>query len=235
MKEQGNRRRKIIGLALTAAIVSGLIFAAAAQAVSWLNEREEAKASLAISDFEITGVAFFSAETDEAALAAELADLTATSSGTLNSLQDVNLTDEAADNYIGKLRFGVKYSGISPALIRVRILEQWIDVETEEVLSAEFTPYLTASGWIDHRTEDYCYYSKGTVPAAAAVTGGSISEALAVRKENLILIKGVDTAAMSGGIGGNLREDVRLKLVFEVQGAQPNRFRELFELENYPQ
>ncbi len=235
MKEQGNRRRKTIGLALTAAVVSGLIFAGAVQAVSWLNEREEAKASLAVSDFEITGVAFFSTETDETALAAELSGMTETSASTLNGLQNVNLTNEAADNYLGKLRFGVKYEGISPALIRVRVLEQWIDVETEEVLSAEFTPYLTASGWIDHRTEDYCYYSKGVLPSETTVTGSSISESLTVRNENLLLIKGVDLPAMSGGIGGTLRDDVRLKIVFEVQGAQPNRFRELFGLERYPQ
>ena len=91
-------------------------------------------------------------------------------------------------NYIGNMKYVVRYQGISPAYLRVRVLEQWTDTSTNEIMSASYLNYslsdivgavdpgtgaveypAAGSGkegdplaemgqWIDNRSVDYCYY-----------------------------------------------------------------------------
>lgn len=92
--------------------------------VAWLTKEQTAdQIYTALSDFDVDGVLTFGKET-----------YTGTS-----ILVPIGLS--AGDNYIGDMKYSVTYRGISPAAIRVRILEQWIDIATGDLVSANYLNY----------------------------------------------------------------------------------------------
>ncbi len=168
----GKDRRCLWALALL--LCAGL--AAVSGTYAWLSKEQPADGIYTtLSDFEVEGVLTFS---DTAYEGTEV-------------LIPVSF-EPTAPNYIGGLKYVVRYTGASPAYIRVRMLEQWIDTSANEIMPVNYLPYaisqeavsivpstdstapsipaasgedgvLAQSGtWVDHRAKDYCYYY--TVP-----------------------------------------------------------------------
>lgn len=99
--------------------------------LAWLSKSQTADtAYTSLSDFEVSGTLSFK-------------DGTAYSGSTI--LAPVSFRD-GDENYIGDMKYVITYTGSSPAYIRVRILEQWTDSATNEILAAGFLNYKLANG-----------------------------------------------------------------------------------------
>lgn len=223
--------------------------------LAWMKTNEESNALyVALSDFEVEGKLFFGG--------------TAYDHGN-TILADVSLLP-GAPNYIGDMKFQVEYTGVSPAYIRVRILEQWLDSSTDEVLSSNYLPYylagtatnLLVSGdtvlaggtaaatealanngvWIDERPQDFCYYYSVPVrphTLGATYQGSDGDRTLTDVQDGAVLLTLLDQTA-PGASNAELLQGVDpdrmlLSLRFEVEAVQPNRFREFFGRETYPE
>lgn len=168
MKIKRPRRR----LLLAAAGLFAALLLTVTGTYAWLNREQEVdEVYTALSDFEVEGILSFGGEVY-----------------TGNSVMVPVSFLAGNDSYIGKLKYSVRYRGISPACLRVRVLEQWVDSGTNEVLSASYLNYALSdivselkpdgtpvqypavgSGgeieplakmgkWVDNRAADYCYY-----------------------------------------------------------------------------
>ncbi|MEG0764628.1 MAG: hypothetical protein RR403_01165 [Pseudoflavonifractor sp.] len=160
-------RKKLI-LAAVSLLLAGAL--ATAASFAWLGKSQEASGIYTVlSDFEVAGKLSFG---DKEYAGKDV-------------LVPVSFTP-ADDNYIGKMKYSITYTGASPAYLRVRILEQWLNPKTNEILSAGYLNYnitgiaasalpapkpstLPAAGtgtqvlaetgtWVDYRAKDYCYY-----------------------------------------------------------------------------
>lgn len=179
------------------------------QTRAWLFPVEEAKNAVKISDFKISGKAYFG-ETEA------------------TTLENISLSNPDAPTYLGNLKYVVEYSGISPAMVRIRILEQWVDKNSDVIKDAEFTQYQisTASGiWYDNRKNDYCYYYMG----AEGLENGLLTGTNQGETKELVLFDGVDMANIQSTDG-----NTEFKLIIQVEAVQPNRFREFFDIEKLP-
>lgn len=94
---------------------------------AWLSKEQEANdAYTALSDFELEGKLTFSDKAPVYSGDSLLIPVSLVSGGT---------------NDISTMKYVVRYSGVSPAYIRVRILEQWLDTSTNEIISSSFLKY----------------------------------------------------------------------------------------------
>lgn len=181
----------------------------------WLNAKEEAVSDVAVSDFKVDGQAYFG-------------------STAADDLGNIKISSESDARYLGKLKYKVSYEGISPAYIRVRILEQWVDNKTDTILDAPFTDYqLQGDQWYDNRANDYCYYLKEpagpTVVTSSALTTSGSPIGISTEKREIVLFDGVD---MSGVQGSD--SSTKLTLIIQVEAVQPNRYREFWNMEHLP-
>lgn len=220
-----------LALFLAAALL--FLSVAAPQTLSWLNPQETAVLDLSISDFTVKGSASFqgaggSAGAGGAGGWAAAADLSG-----------INLTDPNSARYLGKLSFRVKYTGISPAYLRVRILEQWVDKSTDTIKDVPFTDYrlsgdsLAEGKWFDNRANDFCYYYKEPIgPGMMTALAGSGSDPAAFRPApqtvDIPFFDGVDMT------GIHADPNTELTLIIEVQAVQPNRYREFWGIDRLP-
>lgn len=252
MKTGQNTRKKdrkkvtifILCMVLIAALLSAATF-------SWLQRVTKFDNKVVISDFSIEGMVYFekSAGADNTY---ELSELVKKKPYTVTEGQTmipVNLVDKSADNYIGNLRFVVKYTGTSPAYVRVQLLEQWTenDVFIESPIpqytvpqkneniflysrenTLVFPSYRSVSdqpqggtGWYDNRKTDFCFYYDA--PVYPYAPGGSVY---------MMLINGMTAENVSAL--GNIREGVSLQMMVKLQAVQPNRYREFFNLQKLP-
>lgn len=139
---------------------------------AWLNREQDVdEVYTVLSDFDVQGILSFGGQVyeDNAVMV------------------PVSFRPEDA-NYIGKMKYVIRYQGGSPAYLRVRVLEQWIDRSNDEIMSASYLNYALSdlvgvvkpetgaveypaagSGkegdalaemgqWVDNRSIDYCYY-----------------------------------------------------------------------------
>ncbi|WP_130861033.1 hypothetical protein [Bacilliculturomica massiliensis] len=201
-----------------------LMIAAAAAAVGllgsgtlgWLNPQEEAVSDVAVSDFHIAGQAYFGQTAAD-------------------DLSGIKISTASSNRYLGDLKYVVNYEGISPALVRVRILEQWVDRKTDSILDAPFTSYrIQGDGWYDNRANDYCYYYKtpvgpSLVTSAAVTVSGSAAVGVKAQKQQLVLFDGVDMDSVQGSDA-----NTEFTLIIQVEAVQPNRYRQFWNMEHLP-
>lgn len=227
--------------------------------LAWMKTNETNNSLyVALSDFEVEGKLLFGDQVYDQGS---------------SILVDVNLTDPSHDQYIGKLKFQVAYTGVSPAYVRVRVLEQWLDITNQEILSSNYLPYhvtgaafnvladggqtVLAGGsgqgavspladpgeWIDERAQDFCYYY--SVPVRPRKLAAGLDEnnpqepILQEIKDGAILLTLMDQTAGDADNAKLLQsvdtDHTQLSLRFEVEAVQPNRFREFFGREIYPE
>lgn len=126
--------RKKLLFTLCALLLSAALLAGGT--LAWLSKSQSADGTYtALSDFEVEGILSFSADADGK-------DVAYNGERVLVSVS----FDPNSPNYICNMKYAVRYTGISPALIRVRVLEQWIDVNSNEVLSMGFLKYTVKNG-----------------------------------------------------------------------------------------
>lgn len=217
---------------------------------SWLQRTIGFQNQAVISDFGVEGLVYFEAAdtADNTMPLAELIKKTPYAAAG-ETMIPVNLVDKNAANYIGNLRFVVKYTGTSPAYIRMQMLEQWTesDVFIESLIppynvpadndgiflySGErqllFPSYKSAgeqpqsgTGWYDNRQRDFCYYYNAPVYPYEA--GGTVY---------MLLLNGLSDENVQSL--GNIREGVTMRLMLKLQAVQPNRYREFFGIDKLP-
>lgn len=214
--------------------------------VAWLLKQQTADtAYTALSDFEVTGVLSFGTSVYEGS----------------SILVPINLIDESSPTYIGKMKYTVRYSGISPAYIRVRILEQWTDVSTNEVLPSGFLKYKVAE---DGNPIAVISDAKAkTIPAAGPSTGTAglaemgkwvdnrpsdyafyynvpVQPKLLTLSDGKVIGDGTVELTLIDQHGSiDLIADVdptlaQMGLVIEVEAVQPNRYREFWGISALP-
>lgn len=209
-----NRVRMSIVTIAVISLIAVLLFFAANQTRAWLWPVEEAENSVGVSDFKVKGTAYFGNR--------EVTDL-----------DNISISDTTSEKYLGDLKYVVTYEGISPAYVRVRILEQWVDKSSDTIRDAAFTDYkVSGSGiWYDNRKQDYCYYyqaNSGMLQADLNVLTGDIADITAGKKE-IVVFDGVDMTDITAS-----DVNTQLKLIIQVEAVQPNRFREFFEIQKLP-
>lgn len=211
--------------------------------MAWLSKSQTADTAFTtLSDFEVTGVLSFKGGTPYEG----------------NSILVPISFLPGSDNYIGNLKYKVRYTGASPAYIRVRVLEQWTDSGANEILPASFLKYTIAES---APTSPGFPTGTPTIPAAGP---GASTDALATTgkwfdnrqvdycyyynvpvqprqlndKESTIgdgiveltLIDQKDGSLIQG-IDPNTTD---MGLVIEVEAVQPNRYREFWGLSALP-
>lgn len=215
--------------------------------LAWLSKEQAAEGIFAgLSDFEVQGVLTFNGK--------EYAGN--------RVLVPVSLTPDGA-LYIGDMRYSVHYTGLSPAYLRVRILEQWVDPLTNDIVSSGYLHYnstgtavnlldrtapsrkVIGSGrdalaeegtWIDNRKSDYCYYYSVPIqPKNVAVTenGDKTVAALGDGMIEIGLLDQTVTGVTEKMLAG-LDTAAELSLLIEVEAVQPNRIREFWGIDRLP-
>lgn len=117
-------RKKLLLAAVCVLLAVGLLVSGT---LAWLSKSRPANGTFTVlSDFEVSGALTFGGS--EVAYQGD------------SILAYVSFSPDAP-NYIGKLKYTVQYTGASPALIRVRLLEQWTDLSFNEILPMSFLDY----------------------------------------------------------------------------------------------
>ncbi|MEG1583638.1 MAG: hypothetical protein RR361_01135, partial [Anaerovorax sp.] len=175
------------------------------------------KSAVGVSDFKVKGTAYFG---DTAA----------------SDLNNISISDPKGGRYLGDLKYVVTYEGISPAYVRVRILEQWIDKNSDTIKDTAFTDYtcgkkaISGGGiWYDNRKQDYCYYYQANKGMFQPDISASSEGAITSTKKEVVLFDGVDMTNITAS-----DENTELKLIIQVEAVQPNRFREFFKMDKMP-
>lgn len=233
------KRKKLYWAVLSAVLALALCVSGT---FAWLSkEQKTSDAYTALSDFEVEGTLSFGG--------------TAYTGSTILVPVSFSSTDA---NYIGKMKYTVRYSGVSPAYIRVRILEQWLDVSNNEIMPASYLDYavstdvkpenpadsstVPAAGsgkdaladdtgvWVDHRSADYCYYYSVPVQPKLLTTP---SDGGAVQLgDGTVVLTLFDQKGMD--LTGIEPGNTQLSLLLEVEAVQPNRFREFWHIDVIP-
>lgn len=132
-----NKKFRLIAVFLvTVFIVGGF-------SLAWFYFRQSQQINLSVSNFQATPVCYFEGKESQQ----------------LKGLIELS-TNPEAENYIGKFRVDVNYSGDGAGYLRVRMVHQFTNGEAGAAVQhpAEL-PYLYDSTlWMDNRSEDYCYY-----------------------------------------------------------------------------
>lgn len=213
---------------------------------AWLTRDTSSTNRAAISDFELESHICFVKGSGQENTADMQSIISAQPAGNGGALVEVNLTDSTAYNYIGNLRVAVRWKGVSPSYLRVRILEQW--TEDDEFIPAGFTPYTIAqpdgllyyeekgletapvltgeSGWLDNRKQDFCYYY------TSPVYPPFVEEEKFQGDLWLLLINGISEENIHKMT--NRRDTVKMNLIIQADAVQPNRFREFWKIDALP-
>lgn len=142
---------------------------------------------------------------------------------------NVNVTNAAAENYIGKLRVTANYKGKGSAYLRVKVLQQW--EKGGEILQADSfipfgiaTPYGASdsgdqSKWFYNRKNDFCFYY-----ATVLKLDNNSFQALP------LIISGFDGDKMKAisPSGANL------SLAFTLEAVQVDRYPQFWHMETLP-
>ena len=152
-----HRKRLIVAVSCLLMTVAML----ASGTVAWLLKSQKADtAYTSLSDFEVSGTLSFQK------------DIAYSGSTIL-----VPISFQAGtDNYIGDMKYVITYTGSSPAYIRVRVLEQWTDSATNEILAAGFLKYELSSSAEPVEPSEGAAPTASPIPAAGS---GASSDALA--------------------------------------------------------
>lgn len=228
--KQKNQSEKKLRVTAVFLIVSALIALSATIAVSIAALRigtTQRTHDITVSNFFAEGeVGFFDGSKIQAA------------QKNASGLIAVNLSNPDATNYLGKLRVNVKFRGRSPAYIRVRVFEQWMDTTTDVIQAGSSnTPYLhdpsapkyiltnneDADAWYDNRAIDLYYYYAKAFTAATSTTSGD--EFVVIP-----LIIGVD----SNFLDGQLRSPNSLSISVVIEAVQPNRYKAFWNIGRLP-
>jgi hypothetical protein len=145
---------------------------------------------------------------------------------------NVDLTNDTAENYIGKLRVDAYYKGRGSAYVRLKAIQQWQD-SGGKILQADAsipygiaTPYLSTdtgnqAKWYDNRVDDFCFYyatplkaNNNTFTAIPIITSGFDS---------------VRMAAISPTGAGTT-----LKVAFTFEAVQVNRYPQFWGMQRLP-
>ncbi len=233
-------RKKLIVTAACLLLSAGLLVTGT---LAWLTKSRSTDGTFTVlSDFEVTGTLSFG---------------NGTAYNGSSILVPISFNPESS-NYIGNMKYVVHYTGASPALIRVRVLEQWTGVDTNEVLSVPFLQYhvsgaveaatppsdsstipvagpdqgaLAENGvWIDYRAVDYCYYY--SVPVQPKQLPNSGSDGATVVGGSTVALTLIDQA---GGSPLSADSSTEMGLIIEVEAVQPNRYREFWGMDVLPQ
>lgn len=216
--------------------------------VAWLSKSQSADTAFtSLSDFEVTGILSFKEN--------------GTPYEGTSVLVPVSFIP-TADNYIGNLKYTVRYTGSSPAYIRVRVLEQWTDSSSDDILPASFLEYeiaptgapkaigfpsgtatIPAAGpsaehlaelgdWVDNRKVDYCYYYN--VPVQPKQLEAKGEGTATVIGDGIVELTLIDQDDNSDLIAGIDPSTTEMGLVIEVEAVQPNRYREFWGISALP-
>lgn len=153
----------------------------------------------------------------------------------------VNITDDTASNYIGKLNVDAYYKGQGSAYMRLKMVQQW-ECDGKILQANTALPYYinalysnTDSGdqnkWFDNRQDDMClYYAariKGTDNTSyikKSIILSSVDNAAVFNEAKFNAIKPVSTSG----------SDVTLKLAFQLQVVQINRYPQFWGIDTLP-
>ncbi|MEG1719970.1 MAG: hypothetical protein RR306_06555 [Clostridia bacterium] len=144
----------------------------------------------------------------------------------------VNTFDTTAPNFVGNLRFDVKQKGLSPCYLRVRLLEQWVDDKTEDIMPGDNIPYdynTTTSTekhkWYDNKRNDLCFYYYGSGDGKLNTYDNKTDSTKP--QEVIPFLKG--TGSYLGVDSGT-----SLYITFKVETVQPNRLAAFWYIEKLP-
>lgn len=182
------------------------------------NNMVEYNKAAGVSNFDVDGDAFF--ENDD---------------GNDTSIQYMeggyiicNYTDPTARNYIGKLRFSVKYRGFSPANIRVRLVEQFTNT-SGKIVAINLIKFKCAQNWYDNRANDLYFYSDKLF---SSIDTGTLTRDGRPKYLNIPVITGIEFPQghenSMAAIDEILGEDttMKMKVSIYVEAVQPNRTEE---------
>ena len=213
-------KKKTIGKApvvLIIAVVTVVVLIGATTAYIILEERHEFSRFFNISNFSATADIYF----DNNGSRTEVSGYT-NADGTIS----LELADDTQANYIGNLRFDVKYKGRGTALIRVKSVHQFMRDGKVVPMNSQ-VPYTISdlytsqdSGnqlkWQDNRANDYCLY------LAAPVYGANNSTVYTVN-----VISGINS-------GFSVPSGTTLNAAFELQAVQVNRYKQFWGIDTLP-
>lgn len=216
--------------------------------MAWLSKSQTADTAFtSLSDFEVTGILSFQQD--------------GTPHEGTSILVSVSFSP-TADNYIGNLKYKVRYTGSSPAYIRVRVLEQWTDSSSDDILPASFLTYqiapegspkalvlpgstatIPAAGpsaenmavigdWVDNRKVDYCYYYN--VPVQPKKLDATGEGTATIIGDGAVELTLIDQKGNGDLIAGIDPNTTEMGLVIEVEAVQPNRYREFWGINALP-
>jgi|GEM_PF-599359 len=214
-------KKKTIGKApviLIIAVVTVVMLIGATTAWIVLQDEHRFSRLFNISNFSATADIYF----DNNGSRTEIAGAYKNSDGTIN----IELVDSTQPNYIGKLRFDVKYKGKGTALVRIKSVHQFMRNGNVVPMNAQ-VPYTISSAytsqdsgnalkWYDNRANDYCLY------LAAPVYGADNSTVYTMN-----VISGINSGySVPGG--------TTLTAAFELQAVQVNRFKQFWGIDTLP-
>ncbi len=215
--------------------------------MAWLSKSQKAEGTFTVlSDFEVEGILSFQ-------------------DGVTYTGQSILVPvsfNPLADNYIGNMKYVVRYTGASPAYVRVRLLEQWTDRSSNEVLPASFLSYAVTESGLPAAA------APAPDPSIPAAGGGAAGDALTgvghwvdnraadycyyyslALQPKMLAAAGTGTALTVGDgsvelvlidqRGVSPAPDVdplatQMGLILEVEAVQPNRYREFWGIRSLP-
>ncbi len=203
------------GMKLNLILILLLLLALLAAVFAWLYRDKGQQPYTGVSNFNLTGDVYFETAGGKRVEGAQHLE---------DGLLQVDVSNPAADNYLGNLRVDVTYKGYSPAYIRVRMIEQWIDEQTDTLQPVQYIPYLVGEGqnWFDNRQEDLCFYYQQMVSAS--------QDKNVEQQKTLRLIEGVEEGFLSSIQDGA----ASLYLTITVDGVQPNRYQQFWNISKLP-
>lgn len=239
-------RRKTVLLAAVCLLLAAAMLTPGT--VAWLSKSQTADTAFtSLSDFEVTGILSFQQD--------------GTPYEGSSILVPVSFSP-TAENYIGNLKYRVRYTGSSPAYIRVRVLEQWTDSSSDDILPASFLTYkiapegspkalvlpgststIPAAGpsaenlavigdWVDNRKVDYCYYY--SVPVQPKKLDAKGEGTSTIIGDGAVELTLIDQKGNGDLIAGIDPNTTEMGLVIEVEAVQPNRYREFWGMNSLP-
>ncbi|MCR4614773.1 MAG: hypothetical protein K5756_01300 [Clostridiales bacterium] len=214
-------KKKTIGKApvvLIIAVVTVVVLIGATTAYIILEERHEFSRFFNISNFSASADVYF----DYGGSRREVSSYTDDVDGTIR----LELADNTQVNYIGNLRFDVKYRGRGTALIRVKSVHQFMrdgkvvpmNSQVPYTISSLYTSQDSGNAlkWQDNRANDYCLY------LAAPVYGA---------RNDTIYTLNVITGIKSGF---SVPSGTTLNAAFELQAVQVNRYKQFWGIDTLP-
>ena len=154
--------------------------------------------------------------------------ITKNSDGTIT----VDVINQDAANYIGKLRVNALYTGRGKAYLRVKMIQQWTDAGGTVLNTNVLLPFVVSSPylpddtgdqnkWFDNRLDDYCFYYAAKISSSANGTYDTIP----------VIVAGLDTDRLAAVIPGGT---VTLKIAVTLEAVQVNRYPQFWGIDTLP-